>query len=536
MNHPLTRHTARRAAGAALALAAHAAFARNEPLSTWPMVGGSAARTGVSASPGLIDSPSWVVSHDQDGRPITFVGQAGVVVSRDVALAIGSVIVSSQRQHFLYAADRPTGLIVWSNPITPPTADSWSPPVIDEANRTVITTTGRTVAAADLLTGSVRWSVTLDRPVVNASAVVTSDLGVSNRVFVTQYDGFGNQGELTCINADPRLGIANPFDPGQVVWSVPIGGSSGNSPAYAAGVVFCSAVGEPFLAGRVHAFDARAVVSPEPIWTAVHPGGMFFGGVSLHADGSGLWLYAGTYDYWGGVEAGTLVKINALTGQEVWSIPCNRTSSTPVVLGDGRLILSGGIWGYGTVPSVELFVDLGSTAYRAWHSALDTWIDANQNGQLESGEFLSIGGWSHVPVAAGMGRWLLAGTLANSASTAAPCTDLRRLDLDLLPPLGTPQGPADRSFVAGHHAGAGSTPAIADDNVYTIGASGLAAFGPPPSRCDVNGDGLVDIEDLIAWDQQWGARDINLDGQVDLADRVILEKAVRRDESKGIWP
>lgn len=530
---PMTRTMARRAAGTLLVLAAHAAASASEPASTWPMLGGSPARTGVCGSPGLIDVPSWVLTHDLQGRPIAFVGQSGAVASLDHVFAIGSVTISSQKHFSLYAADRRTGELAWSSPIASPAADSWSSPVIDEANGCVVTTTGKTVAAFDVRSGLPRWSTTLGRSIVNASAVVTADLGVSNRLFITQYDGFGTQGELTCLNVDPRLGIANPYDPGEVVWSVPVGGSSGNTPAYAAGVVYTTAVGEPFSAGQIHAFDARLRQTPTPIWTVIQPDGMFFGGVCVLADESGLWLYAATYDFWGGLDAGTLVKVDALTGQAVWSIPCNRTSSIPLVLGDGRIILSGGIWGYGTVPSVEVFVDHGPSAYLAWHSATDTWIDTNHNGQLDAGEFLSLGGWSHVPVAAGAGRWLLAGTLPTSSSTSAPCSDLRRLDLDMLPPRGTPEGPADRSFVVDHHAGAGSSPALADSNLYTIGEQGLHSFGPPPPRFDVNNDGLVDIEDAIAWDQGWGARDVNLDGQVDHADRVLLDQAVRRDENQG---
>ena len=81
-----------------------------------------------------------------------------------------------------------------------------------------------------------------------------------------------------------------------------------------------------------------------------------------------------------------------------------------------------------------------------------------------------------------------------------------------------------------HFVGAGSSPAIADRNLYTIGTAGLAAFGPPPPRADVNTDGTIDLEDLYAWHRGQGQRDVDGNGSITDADRAALEAELRRDE------
>lgn len=502
---------------------------------TWPMLCGGPARKGVAdtTAPDL-GLTLWTFNRDAFNRVVTCVGPSGVVCSRDLVYAIGSVVVSTQKQYSLYAVDRRSGVLRWSRGVASPVADSWSSPVVDERNATVMTCTGKTVAAFDAASGAPRWSTTLARNIVNASAVVTGDLGVSNRLFITQFDGFGGGGLLTCINVDPEMGIANPCAPGEVLWSAPIGGSSGNSPAYCDGVVYCSSIGALDVYGQVQAFDARAVTAPPPLWTHVVEGHNFYGGVSVHADEAGLWLYAATYDFAGGTDASALVKLDALTGAEVWSTPCNRTASAPVIVGDGRIVLSGGIWGYGTVPSIEIFSDLGVTVREEWNSALATWVDVDGDESIGVGEFLALGGWSHAPVVIGAEHRLLVGVVPTSTDPGSAYTELYELDLELLPPSAVQGGAEDRSFVVGHRMDGGSSPAAADANIYTIGASGLVALGAAPGRFDVNGDGRVDIEDLHAWFGGTGERDTDLDGDVDGADLEGLNLAVRADEVEEV--
>jgi hypothetical protein len=99
---------------------------------------------------------------------------------------------------------------------------------------------------------------------------------------------------------------------------------------------------------------------------------------------------------------------------------------------------------------------------------------------------------------------------------------LSALDISVLPGGGP--------FLVGAFDGAGSTPAIAGRNLYTIGIAGLYAFGPAPYQYDVTGDGGVDIEDLYAWEQSRGRRDVNLNGVVDETDRQLLIDMIRQPE------
>lgn len=521
----------------AAALSAAVSSALAGPL--WPLFAGGPGRTSLADSgPVSIAAPSWVFSTDLSGNQITFVGQSGPVVMRDLVLAVGSITPPQQaRQWRLYALDRVTGGLSWSAALPPPAVDSWSTPAIDLEHASVLVGSGLFLTAFDLEDGGLLWQTALASPVVNASPLVTSGpaplgLGVAQRAFVTEYDGFGTDGRLTCINASPRSSV-NDFEPGEIVWSVVIGGSSGNTPAFDRGTVYVATAGE-FGAGpgRVLAFPGAALTEPQPLWTFENPTGeAFFGGVCIASPPSSeaRHVFAASYAFFGGTTSANLVKIEATSGALVWSVPCNRTSATPIPLPDGRIAVSGGVRGYGTVPTLQLFADFGTTGLLLWDSAASTWNDSNHNGVMDLGEFLVLGGWTHqaAAVPTPMAGTLFCGAVPTNPNSTGACTDLYAIDLSRLPY--TP-GPAQPGFLAQQFAGAGSTPALANANLYTIGAGGLYAFGPPPPRCDVNGDGLVDIEDVHSWHQGQGARDVDLDGQITSADGTVLEGCVRYGE------
>jgi outer membrane protein assembly factor BamB len=238
----------------------------------------------------------------------------------------------------------------------------------------------------------------------------------------------------------------------------------------------------------IRAFDSSAAAAPPPLWEFENPAGTgFFGGVCVRAEGSGVFVYGASYAFSGGQTAGHLVKVNAADGSMVWTIPCNRTAATPIPLGDGRIVVSGGVVGFGSMPSVQLFQDLGSSAALVWDTALDTWVDGNANGVMEVGEFLLVGGWTHQPAAAAGGGVLLAGAAPTTAWSGA-CTDLYALDLSRMP--------FEAGFVAGHVIGVGSTPAIAGDNAYTVGAGGVGAFGAAVCYAECTGDSLLTVADF----------------------------------------
>jgi hypothetical protein len=190
-------------------------------------------------------------------------------------------------------------------------------------------------------------------------------------------------------------------------------------------------------------------------------------------------VYAASYSLSGGQLAANLVKLDAATGAQLWSTPCNRTDSTPIPLPGNQVLLSSGIRGYGSAPSLELFADTGGSATLLWDSALDTWSDTNGNGVIDPGESLAVGSWTYQPIVeiTPSSRRVLAGTPATSGSSFAANTDLYLLDLT--------KSPHDPGFILDHAAGPGGTPAASYGSTYSVGFTGLSAFGRVCySNCD----------------------------------------------------
>ncbi|MCH7791355.1 MAG: PQQ-like beta-propeller repeat protein [Planctomycetes bacterium] len=458
--------------------------------SVWTHLAHDPGRVSIASSvPPSLAKATWIMGRDAGGAPISFVGQAGVVADESRVYAVGEV----NGAYMLFAIDHASGTPVWSAAVAPWAFESWSTPAIDMEHRTVIVAAGDEVSAFECASGSRVWTAVLARTIVNASPVVTSDLGPTDRVFITDYDGFGAGSRLYCINVDPRDATANPFQPGEIVWSVAIGRATGSTPAYRNGVVYVATAGGGITEnGRVLAYAAGAVVPPPPLWTFTNPTpAPFVGGVSVRAEGAGVSVYAASYSFSGGLNSGNLVKLDGTTGALLWSIEANRTASIPVPLADGRIVLAGGIMGFGSAPSVELFEDLGSSARRVWNTALDTWVDTNGNGVMEPGEFLLVGGWTTQPIVTSAGV-LLVGAVPATGSSFGACTDLYAIDLS--------RRPMESGFVLGSFAGAGSSPAAVAGALYTVGREGVHAFGTCYADCDRStGAGRLDIFDFLCF-------------------------------------
>lgn len=502
----------------------------------WTHFAGGASRTSTCASTlapgaGVLTSPRWTVSQDLQGRAITFVGQSTPIVSSTHVLAIGSVQLSSKQFH-LYAVDRRTGVISWAAPIASPVFDSWSSPALDLEHNAAIVASGTTLASFDLSSGALKWSRALAAPVVNASPVVTGDLLMRDRVLITEYDGFAGNARVVCVNIDPFDAALNPHQPGEIVWTYQLGMSSGDTVAYHQGRAYVGTMGDPgYAPGSILCFDV--IAGPTPLWgvdNAIDEG--FFAAPVVHQPvGRGALLFAASYAFSGGRESANLVKLDANTGEILWSVACNRTGATPIVFEDGRIALSGGLKGYGTLPTLQLFADHETWGERLWDSASNTWTDSNHNGQIDLGEFVVMGGWTHQPALAAGHNILFVGATPTSGSSYAPCTDLYALDITKLP---TVVGNARPGFIAAQRSGVGSAPALDAGNLYSIGATGLQAFGPPPAHTDVNADGLTDIEDLYWWEQARGDRDVNRDGTINALDHTELLRVLRADEREDM--
>lgn len=522
---------------ALIALVAAACLSPTTLAQSWTHFAGDPSRSSTNSSslaPGasVLASPLWTVSQDSMARPITFVGQSTPVVSPSHVLAIGSIQLAA-KQFSLYAIHRRTGAIAWAAPIASPTLDSWASPALDLEHNAAIVATGTTLASFDLATGALRWSLALAAPVVNASPAVTTDLLMRDRVLITEYDGFAGNARLVCVNIDPFDAAFNPHQPGAIVWTYPLGFASGDTPSYHQGRAYVGTMGDPGSApGSILCFDA--VAGPTPLWSfdnVIDEG--FFAAPAVHqptarpSGDHGAFVLAASYAFAGGRESANLVKLDARTGELLWSVDCNRTGATPIVLPDGRVALSGGLKGYGTLPTLQLFADHETRAELLWDSALNTWTDSNHNGQIDPGEFIVMGGWTHQPALASKRNILFIGATPTAGSSYAPCTDLYALDITKLP---TAVGNAQPGLVAAQRAGVGSAPAIDAASLYSIGAPGLQAFGPAPAHTDINADGVTDIEDLHWWEQARGDRDVNRDGAINSLDHDELVRFLRADD------
>ena len=481
---------------------------------TWTHLAATTQRTSTSVNPPPpLAAPTWIANTDTNNHPITFVGLSGVVADEANVYALGD----SNEQEHIYAFDRTTGTCLWQASIAAPQLDSWSTPAIDADNHTVIVATGNTLAAFDATTGASAWTATLPAIVVNASPLVTTDLHPADRAFVTTFDGFGASARLVCVNVDDHDADANPFQPGEIVWTAPIGASSGNTPAYADATVYTATADTP---GRVLAFDATAASPPTPLWATDNPDGHpFFAGVSV-ADGAVL---AASYAFSGGQLNANLLKLHAATGAVIWSTPAGRTASTPIALADGRIVLSAGLPGFGSVPSVELFADEGDHATLLWDAALATWHDDDNDGAIDPGEHLAIGGWTHQPIvadAAGEPR-LVVGAIGDDASPFDAYATLRVIDLA--------RAPADDGFVLDAFAGCGSTPALAGDDLFSIGEAGLHAFLATTCTADCDSNGVLNVLDFVCFQQRFVAGDPAADcddnGALNVLDFVCYQQA-----------
>lgn len=474
---------------------------------------------------------------DETGTTVRFVPRTGVCVTDNhngsLVVAVGRVSrpggpVNEPR---LIAFSRDTGAAAWSAVVPAPTLDSFSSPVFDPGNQSVIYCSSNKVSAFSVWNGAPLWQAPLTRGIVNATPVVTSDRPGVNRLFITDFHGGGTNARLYCINVDPYIPTLNPFQPGQIVWSTVIGGSSGNSPAYDAGVVYVASTGRfnsppnPNLPGAIRAYPAAATTEPAPLWVfanEVEEG--FYGGVTVRpspAPGLPARVYAASYAFAGGMNSANMVCLSADTGSLLWSAPTNRTASIPVVLPDNRILLAGGIRDFGcSFPSVSLWQDLGGSAVQVWDSALDTWLDDDHDGCIDPGEALEIGGWTQQPVITQFAGRTLAFVGVISPSAVAESADrLHVLDLD--------RTPSEAGFLLREVVGAGDPPAIAAGNLFSIGPSGLVALGPSPSSFDINADSTLTVDDLYDWELGVGERDIDRNGSIDSADRALLADALR---------
>lgn len=474
----------------------------------WPCFAADPPRSSVARrAPRDLDDVAWQVAPSADEE---------FVYSSTPVAAGGRVYVIARHfkdqlhdENRLIAFAARDGERLWTTPIVADARDSWSSPAVDLRSRLVIACADEFVYGVDAGDGSVVWARALNKEVVNASPLVTSDLTVNgtpaNRVFITDYTGTSSNARLYAINVDPFHASDNPHQPGEIAWSVSLPNASGNTPAYADQVVYVSSRG-----GLVKALNAR---TGGQVWqrqidlSGYPPLSGFFGGITLR-NGA---LYLAMYVFTAGESNAALFKLDQASGDIVWSAAAERTSSTPVVLDDGRIFLSGGIDGdFGSFSKLQAFQDMGAYATLLW----DTHVD--------SGGTLVVGGWTDQPA---YSRDRLYAGRPSLAPQFSPFDELYVLDLT--------KAPGEAGFLTSKHAGAGGPAAAAHGRLYSIGADGLVAFDPS-AEClaDLDGNGQVGVADLSQLLEVYGSdegdaaydaeSDLDLDGTIGIADLSLV--------------
>lgn len=474
----------------------------------WPLYAGDPARSSVAPfAPRDFARVLWTA---QPGPDEEFVGLATPVA------AGGRIFVNARRfvddvhvSNLLIAFDAASGVRLWVQPVEPDTFDSISSPAVDPRNSAVSLACGRSVYTFDASGGSPRWQTTLARPIVNASPAVTTDRAndsvPANRLLIADYSGGGGGARVYAINVDPFRFSGNPYRPGEIVWSASISGATGSTPAYLDGVVVVASYrAEGNFIGEVRAFD---IADGRLLWMRDLGGDDgFFGGVTVRNG----YVYAATYDFYGGANNSRLFKLDLDTGAVIWSTPAERTNSIPVVTDSGRIYLSGGVTGFGSNLRVQALQDNGSSVSPVW----DTYVD--------SGGTLRIGGWLYQPVFSR--GWLYVGR-PDPDSFFGPNRELHLVD--------PRRNPGEPGFIVATHPGSGGSPSVACGRMYSIGAGGLYAFDVSPACLgDINGNGEVNHSDLAALLAAFGTRvgdsgynpdaDLTCDDAITLADLATL--------------
>ena len=451
----------------------------------WTHAGRTPSRVSVIDAHALPDlgAPAW--TFDADGT-FEAVRQATPVISEDgVAIALGTL---AGEAHAI-ALDVSTGDELWRVPIDAPVFGSWSSPAVlgGRANGRVIVASGTTAVALDLATGTELWATPLGQSVVNASPAIDGDASL---VRLTTYDPFGDAARLLTLE----------LDSGNILLGPTIGSASGATPAVDGSLAFVALVD-----GSVKALDGGMT-----LWMASNPVA-FFGGTVVD-DGA---VFAASYGFSGGRDNSNIIKLDAATGAVLWRAPAERTDAIPTPLGDGRIVLSAGLDGFGSLPTVQVYRDLGSSAARVWDLASATWDDLNGNGRIDPGEYLALGGWDHQPAAirTADGAALLVGS---------PTGGLALLDLE------TDAG--DPAFVLASSDLGGGSPAIANGVAVSMWSDHVAGFAiGGPCIADFDGDGALTLFDFLAFQNAFDAgtlaADCDGDGSLTLFDFLCFQNA-----------
>ena len=344
---------------------------------------------------------------------ISAIGGTSSAVADGKVFAYGGPTGWSGGDGALYCFDETTGAILWNVGIPAPAWGSWSSPAYHDGK--VFTSTDREAGCYNATTGEQIWVFEnpTNEPSVNGGPVVAD-----GKVIVNDWQA----GHYYCLDEET----------GELLWTFTEEqtGSWGTGytqgvPAYEDGKFYLTTW--VYIGGNVYCVDADTGTE---IWHTTTP--LDTCGSPTVVDGT---VYVTTYDFYGD---GDIYAMNATNGSILWQKTIQRTDSTPAVA-YGNVYVTGGSKGYS---------DRQTYCFNATTGNL-TWSTDTAD---------EIGAWTcSVAVADGKvfvgteGGWFdYAGTYALDAFTG-----------DVI--WNYPEG--------------GSSPAVAEGTVFTIGGGRVYAFG-----------------------------------------------------------
>ncbi|CAD6494684.1 MAG: Outer membrane protein assembly factor BamB [Candidatus Argoarchaeum ethanivorans] len=315
----------------------------------------------------------------------------------------------------LYCLDEFTGAILWNISIPTPAYGSWSSPAYH--NGRVFTSTGIEAGCYNATTGEQIW--VFENPTGEAS-VNGGPVVADGKVIVNDWQA----GHFYCLDEEAGELLWNFTETKTGNWGV---GYAQGVPAYEAGRFYLTTW--LYVGGNVYCVDAD---TGELIWNKTTP--LDTCGSPVVVDGT---VYVTNYDFYGD---GAIYAMDAGNGDILWSQTIQRSDSTPAVA-YGNVYVCGGCSGYS---QMQTYCFNATTGNPIWST--------------DTGD--EIGAWT-CSVAVADDKVFVGhpGSLFGYAGTYA---------LD-----------AATGDVIWSHPGGGSSPAVADDIVFTIGGGRVYAFCDP---------------------------------------------------------
>ncbi len=344
---------------------------------------------------------------------ISAIGGTSTVVADGKVFAYGGPTGWTGGDGALYCLDEFTGAILWNISIPVPAYGSWSSPAYH--NGRVFTSTDIEAGCYNAATGEQIWAFEnpTNDPSVNGGPVVADGKVIVNDWQAGHYHCLDEEtGELLWTFTEEQTGD----------WGV---GYTQGVPAYEDGKFYLTTW--LYVGGNVYCVDAD---TGDVIWNQTTP--LDTCGSPAVVDGT---VYVTNYDFYG---YGAIYAMNATNGSILWQQTIQRSDSTPAVA-YGNVYVTGGSLGYS---------DRQTYCFNATTGNL-TWSTDTAD---------EIGAWTcSVAVADGM---VFAGTEGGDSFDYAGTYALDAFTGDLI--WSYPEG--------------GSSPAVADDTVFTIGGGRVYAF------------------------------------------------------------